>query len=338
MSFNSIEVSAPTRVDLAGGTIDIPPIYLFHQPAYTGNLAVELRAKVSLSPLSSGVHLFRQDSKKELRVDSFKDLSRIRYPAMELLLQAVRQYGFDGMRLKSTMEAPARAGIGGSSALSVCLITALAHARQESLTPEQTILRAMAVETQTLKVPTGFQDYFTAYFGGLNVLQFTPDGVVRQTYYDPDFLQELENLLVLIYTGKPHFSGANNWALFRKHVEGDKKTIAFFERLKENAIGLQEAVLKKDIVQLAWWMRKDWETRRKMLPEMSTPIIDKSVDIARRSGSIAERVCGAGGGGFLAVLCPAEHQKQLLKNLSFPGLSIFKPAVAKQGVKISITG
>src|SRR5947209_17936697 len=40
-----IEATAPTRVDLAGGTIDIWPLYLFHPGATTVNFAVSMRAR-----------------------------------------------------------------------------------------------------------------------------------------------------------------------------------------------------------------------------------------------------------------------------------------------------
>ena len=40
-----IDASAPTRIDLAGGTIDIWPLYLFHDGAQTLNAAISLRAR-----------------------------------------------------------------------------------------------------------------------------------------------------------------------------------------------------------------------------------------------------------------------------------------------------
>src|SRR3989440_6760322 len=45
-----IEATAPTRVDLAGGTIDIWPLYLFHPGATTVNFAVSLRARCRIEP------------------------------------------------------------------------------------------------------------------------------------------------------------------------------------------------------------------------------------------------------------------------------------------------
>ena len=44
-----IECSAPTRIDLAGGTYDIWPLYLFHDGAQTINAAISLRASCRLT-------------------------------------------------------------------------------------------------------------------------------------------------------------------------------------------------------------------------------------------------------------------------------------------------
>ncbi|MBV9211182.1 MAG: hypothetical protein JOZ52_11160, partial [Acidobacteria bacterium] len=49
-----IESSAPTRVDLAGGTIDIWPLYLFHPGAATVNFAINLRASCRIETRDDG--------------------------------------------------------------------------------------------------------------------------------------------------------------------------------------------------------------------------------------------------------------------------------------------
>jgi len=46
--------SAPTRIDLAGGTIDIWPLYLFHDGATTVNVAISLRAHAQLESRTDG--------------------------------------------------------------------------------------------------------------------------------------------------------------------------------------------------------------------------------------------------------------------------------------------
>ncbi|MFN4181833.1 MAG: hypothetical protein ACK4G3_01280 [bacterium] len=328
-----IQVSAPTRVDLSGGTLDIPPLYIFHQPAYTINVAIELRAKVCLTLRERGVSLLSKDRKKRVEAPTLDHLNARKNPQLGLLIYAMKNYGREGMHLETEIEAPSGAGMGGSSALAIAIISALALAQKSHLPPEEvTIKRARGVETLTLGVPTGYQDYYSAYYGGLNILQFTLEGVKRETLYSPEFLQKLEDFLMLVYTGKPHFSGANNWALFREHMEGKRRIILFFEQLKENALGMRESVLKKDIWQVGHWMRRDWETRRKMLPEMSTEKIDLLVRKAREMGSIGERVCGAGGGGVLALLCPPEKQEKLRGEIARCKGILLPCRVARQGL------
>ena len=81
-----IETSAPTRVDLAGGTIDIPPLFLFHEGASTVNFAVSLFAhcrietrnddKIILESIDRGVSL-------ETSLDRIHELAH--EPRLELL-------------------------------------------------------------------------------------------------------------------------------------------------------------------------------------------------------------------------------------------------------------
>jgi D-glycero-alpha-D-manno-heptose-7-phosphate kinase len=45
-----IESSVPTRIDLAGGTLDIWPLHLIHERGQTIDAAISLRARGSLQP------------------------------------------------------------------------------------------------------------------------------------------------------------------------------------------------------------------------------------------------------------------------------------------------
>ena len=53
--------SAPARIDLAGGTLDIWPIYLLHPGALTVNVAVTIHAEAEVSPRASGVAIVSED-------------------------------------------------------------------------------------------------------------------------------------------------------------------------------------------------------------------------------------------------------------------------------------
>ncbi len=74
-----IESSAPTRVDLAGGTIDIWPLYLFHPGAATVNFAISLRAHCRIETRADDRIILESHDRKvafETRLSAIDDLAR----------------------------------------------------------------------------------------------------------------------------------------------------------------------------------------------------------------------------------------------------------------------
>src|SRR6185436_3652887 len=122
-----IESSAPPRVDLAGGTIDIWPLYLFHPGATTVNFALSLRARALIETLNDGrVVLESRDRniRLETTVDQIDELAEDKH--LELVSKMVHFFRPQtGFHLVAHSEAPAGAGISGSSALAIALIGAL---------------------------------------------------------------------------------------------------------------------------------------------------------------------------------------------------------------------
>jgi len=177
-----IRSSAPTRVDLAGGTIDIPPLFLFHEGASTVNFGVSLLAHCRIETREDDVIILESvDQKTRFEtslgsVDSLKD-----EPRLELLSKLV--YFFrpqTGFHMTTESEAPAGAGLAGSSTLNIACIGALNKLVGDRYQPEQFIPIAANVECQVIKVPTGFQDYYSAQYGGVASIHFGVDGMRRE--------------------------------------------------------------------------------------------------------------------------------------------------------------
>src|SRR5204862_1829716 len=169
-----IQSSAPTRVDLAGGTIDIWPLYLFHPGASTVNFALSLRAharietradqRIILESLDRGVGL-------ETTVDRIDELARDE--KLELVSKVVHFFRPEtGFHLVAHSEAPAGAGISGSSALAIALIGALNRLAGDRYEARKFITIAANIETTVIKVPAGFQDYYPAFYGSTSGIHF----------------------------------------------------------------------------------------------------------------------------------------------------------------------
>src|SRR4029453_8325679 len=68
------EATAPTRIDLAGGTLDIWPVYLFHPGSVTVNVAIDRRAWCRVETGVSGVRI---ESKDTLAKAEGRDLDEV---------------------------------------------------------------------------------------------------------------------------------------------------------------------------------------------------------------------------------------------------------------------
>jgi D-glycero-alpha-D-manno-heptose-7-phosphate kinase len=298
-----IESSAPTRVDLAGGTIDIPPLFLFHEGASTVNFAIDLLAKCRIETRSDNKIILESIDRKEkfeTSLDKINDLAS--EPRLELLSKLVYFFKPEtGLTMTTESEAPAGAGLAGSSTLNIACIGALNHLVGNRYAPEKFISIAANVETQVIKVPAGFQDYYSAQYGGAACIHFRPDGIERETL-DVD-TKTLEERIVVLYTGEPRNSGTNNWEITKRHIDGDIEIFAIFEGIRDTSLNLREALLANDWTKAGKILKHAHPQRKSLSPNITTAHMDLLIAKAMSNGAIAAKVCGAGGGGCIAFFC-----------------------------------
>jgi len=332
----SIVASAPTRIDFAGGTLDIPPLYLFHEPAVTVNVAIDLCATVAVRETKErGIHLVARDRDMQAFWPSADQIDWRQNRFLELTARLLRSFvPLSAVEVTTDCQAPAGAGTGGSSALAVAATAALARLGNRRMSKSELIEYARAVETQTIRVPTGYQDYYAAVFGGASAIEFGRTGIVRRSLVVGEFLDELERHLLLVYTGEPRFSGANNWQLFKGHMSGDPTVFRFFEQLKDNALAMRDAFLHRDLGGVAEALNEDWAIRKAMLPRMSTPLVDTLIRSSRRAGASGARVCGAGGGGCIVFLVDPASRSRVEKLLGPHRVQILPCRIHRRGLTV----
>ncbi len=330
-----IESSAPTRVDLAGGTIDIPPLFLFHEGAATVNFAVDLMArcrietrdddKIVLQSIDRGVAL-------ETSLANFHELAH--EPRLELLAKLVYFFKPEiGFTMTTDSEAPAGAGLAGSSTLNIACIGALNRLVGNRYAPEQFIPIAANLECQVIKVPTGFQDYYSAQYGGVASIHFRPDGMRREAL-DID-TETLENRIVVLYTGEPRNSGTNNWEITKRHIDGDKETFDIFEGIRDASVSLRTALLANDWNAVGEIMKNAHPHRKRLSPNITTPHMDLLIERAFANGAIATKVCGAGGGGCIAFFCEENRKKDVENALAEePETEVLHWRLSKEGLTV----
>jgi D-glycero-alpha-D-manno-heptose-7-phosphate kinase len=334
-SSGEIIAQACCRVDLAGGTLDLWPLYLFHENSVTVNFGVRVMTSCRITPRSDGCIALR--SRDTGRQEEFADLAALRsgkkyeHPLAAYLLRFFAPSG--GLTIETHSESPAGAGISGSSALMIATTAALARYTGRKLSLEQTRVIAQNVEAQLINVPTGCQDYYPALFGGVNAIHLRPDGIHREAIAVAP--EEIEKRFVLAYTGAPRQSGINNWEVFKAHINGDKKVRRNFDRIAEIATGMHQALVQLDWKTVERLLGEEWKLRRTNAPTISTPLIDKLMAVARRNGGRAAKVCGAGGGGCVVFLVEEGARDRVKAAISAAGGTVLPLQVARQGLEVT---
>jgi D-glycero-alpha-D-manno-heptose-7-phosphate kinase len=330
-----IESSAPTRVDLAGGTIDIWPLYLFHPRAATVNFAISLQAHCRIETRDDGRIILESRDRKvafETELAAVEDL--IREERLELISKLVHFFKpTTGFHLIAHSEAPAGAGLAGSSALTIACVGALNQLVGNRYPQSKFITIAANVETTVIRVPAGFQDYYAALYGGTSCLHFRADGIKREELTVDT--KTLERRIAICYTGEPRLSGTNNWEITKNHIDGDPVLFELFEGIRDSSLRIREALLQNDWQKVADIMRDAYPNRKRLAPNVTTPQMDMLVEKALANGAEAAKVCGAGGGGCIAFFCAEGRRQDVERALDEEeGVEVLDWKIARDGLML----
>jgi D-glycero-alpha-D-manno-heptose-7-phosphate kinase len=330
--FVIIESSAPTRVDLAGGTIDIWPLYLFHPGASTVNFALNLRASCRIETRDDERIILESRDREvsfETNLAGLKDL--IREERLELISKLV--YFFKptvGFHLTAHSQAPAGAGLAGSSALNIALIAALNRLVGNRYDERKFVTIAANIETTVIRVPAGFQDYYSALYGGASCIHFRADGIEREELKVDE--EMLEKRIAICYTGEPRLSGTNNWEITKNHIDGDPELFKLFDGIRDSSLRMRSALLANDWEEVFTTMHDAYPNRKRLAPGVTTPHMEMLVRKALDNGAQAAKVCGAGGGGCIAFFCAEGRRRDVERALEEEKVEVLDWKFSREGL------
>lgn len=345
-----ITARSACRADLAGSTLDLWPLYLFHPGAVTLNFALTIHTTCRITTNQRAeIHFKSADTGREERFASFDELFRAKsykHPIGAWLTRAFfashlagtgnSTSKVAGFTLETHSESPAGAGISGSSALMIATTAALARLTGRKMDREEMRVLAQNVEAQIINVPTGCQDYYPALYGGVNAIHLREEGIRREALSVPP--DQIERRFVLVYTGAPRQSGINNWEVFKAHIDGDKKVVRNFENISQIAQAMHPVLAAQQWDEVARLLRDEWKLRKSNYKGISTPQIDSLIAAAMKRGGVAAKVCGAGGGGCVVIMTREGATQSVAEALRTKGGQVLPFNLEMNGVKVSESG
>jgi D-glycero-alpha-D-manno-heptose-7-phosphate kinase len=327
--------TTPNRIDLAGGTLDIYPLYVFENGGLTVNLGIDIGSRVEVETRDDGrVVLHSRDLGT---TEEYSSVAAVEAGhELDLLARAVRFYAPPcGVTVTTKNDAPRGSGLGASSALLMALSGALARVSGSDATRENFIDWGANLEAQNIAIPTGKQDYYGAIYGGASAIWFELRGNRRESLDDGSgFLDELERHLVLSFTGISHFSGTNNWAMMKRYIDGEGDTVERLREIKATAFRMREALLGRDLRAVARVLDEEWRQRKGLAEGVSTSEIERMIAAAQGAGAYASKICGAGGGGCMVTLAPPERREAVIAALGENGARHLPCRIRREGLKV----
>lgn len=303
-----IRYSVPGRAGILGNPSDL----------YGGTViscAIPLRARCTLEPAE---HLIFQSPSQTvipeslaLQNDAF-DVCRVALTALGFRIESARF----AVHIETSI--PAQSGLAGSSALLTAIVACLLKAQGESWhIPHQLAERVRRIEAELLQVACGYQDFYMAVFGGINLMDFRDKEGLGREPSEPlatveslhPYLRGVSLPLWVATTGGARFSGTVHRSLRERWESGESQVIQEMARLARLAREGRTALLEQDWHTLAHLMNENYTIVRSL--GGSGDALERLVQTALANDALGAKLAGAGGTGGSVIVLTLKPEKTL---------------------------
>jgi len=328
-----IRVRAPLRIDFAGGVTDGRPFAHRFGGAVVA-VAVDLRTHADLLLGDRRIRLHDQDLDEHVTIPSSDRIAfdgRLDVHKWALTMLPVT----GGVEIVTRCDAPLGSGLGCEGSVAVALLAGLARAREEDYASDDLAELASQVAEREIGSSAGANDAYTAALGGLRHLTFGDTGVeVRDLELAPDVMDDLRRHLVLVYTGRTHFTAATARRIWSAVEADDPSVVGALSRMRELVAPAAAALRDGDWRRLADVMDEHWRAHRTLDGTMATARMVAVEDAAWRAGAWGMKATGAGAGGCLVAVCAPDRRAAVVAGVQAAGGRVLEAGFSDRGVEV----
>lgn len=334
-----IRSKAPLRLGLAGGGTDVSPYCELYEGAVL-NVTIDMYAYCTIEPVDSGmVEFYAAD-----RGERFQAPAGMLSQEGELLLhkgvynRIVRDYCGGrplSLRMTTYSDAPAGSGLGSSSTMVVAMLKAYMEWLKLPFGEYDMAALAYEIERRDIGLSGGKQDQYAATFGGFNFIEFFENDrvIVNPLRLKRWIRNELENSLLLYYTGTSRDSARIIDEQVKNTREKNRESLEGMHELKRFARTMKECILTGDFDGFAECLRAGWEAKKRTASVISNPQIEALYGYIMENGGKAAKISGAGGGGFMIIVCDPVCRHGLMQKLRELDGQVFSVSFTERGTQ-----
>ena len=303
---------SPVRISFGGGGSDVSTYF-------SQNRAAVINATISLYTHSTlkiredqKIYLNSLDLNESIIFENLNQLLEYTGPfsLIQSVIKAIKPtFGFE---LFVHSDFPMSSGLGGSAVVTASILGCFNQYRNDKWDKHDISEIAFQSERIHLGVAGGWQDQYATVFGGLNFMEFNNEqNIINPIRLSNEIILELEESLILCYTGTTHDSGN-----IHSDQKEQTKNLDVKDRIQSNVdltFEMRNHLLRGRLNDFGKCLHKAWELKRSFSSKISNPWLDQIYDGAIKNGAIGGKLLGAGGGGYFLFYVPSFERHKLMK-------------------------
>ena len=327
------KAKSPVRISFAGGGTDLTNYFKLENGVVLNTTINKFSHAILQKRSDSKIVINSDDFKIKLKFNSIKDID---YDGQLNLIKAVIKllnpsFGFE---LFTYSDVPPGSGLGGSAVVLSAIIGVFNNFRINKLNSHDIAELAFQAERIELGLSGGWQDQYATVFGGFNFMEFTEkENIINPLRISEDILNELEDSLILCYSGINHNSGD----IHNNQKENMLKEKEFAEVTKNIAYEMKSRLLKGQLDDFGELLHKAWTIKKNFSAKISNQSLDEIYKFAIEKGALGGKLLGAGGGGYFLFYVPTFKKLDLINLLEEKGYKIDTFTFDKIGLRSWIT-
>lgn len=295
-----IITKTPFRISFVGGGSDLPAYYTQRKGAV---LSTTIDKYMYIS-----THKFFEKDKircKYSQTETVDHVDELQHPILRTVL---KDFYLNGIEVSSIADIPGGTGMGSSSSFTVGLLHNLTAYSNLDISKEGLGSGACRVELDLLKEPIGKQDQYAAAFGGLNLIEFLPNGSVNvePVLISDQTRKELNSNLKLYYIGNQR--SASGILAEQKKNTAQKEKFDTLGKMVDLVYDLKDALTQGNLDDFGAILNQNWLLKQSLATGITNQRINDLYATALDAGALGGKLLGAGGGGFMLFYVPTQKQ------------------------------